>query len=583
MKKYILKNKNQITFINSFLITLAFIIHFIFKVDKVPDYLLIVASVLGVAPILIQAVQALIVKVVSIELLVTIAVFGAFLIGNYQESSVVTFLFLFGTYLEQKTIAQTRSAIKELTDLVPNTALIRQDDETFKELDIDFVDVGDVLLVKTGARVPVDGRVISGHGYIDESSITGEVKPISKKHDDYVYAGTILDNGTIHIIADKVGEDTTFGKIIELVEEAQDTKSDTERFIDKFSRYYTPLVLVVSLIIYVITKNVELSITILVLGCPGALVIGVPVSNVSGIGNGARNGILLKGSEVIHDFSNIDTFVFDKTGTLTKGKPEVSKLITYTNDNDVLNILASIESESEHPLGKSILAYIGEYELKEIISTEVIKGKGIKSNVEEKRVLVGNYSLLKHNVNFSTEQLTHINELEKNGNSIVLMSIDEKLVMMLGIKDQIKDDVSKTLDELRELGIKKLIMLSGDNQGSVDVVSKELELTEAHGNMLPQDKSDYIKKLQNKNHTVAFVGDGINDSPSLTLADIGIAVGNGTDIAIETSDVVLIGSSIDKLSYAYTLSKKTILNMKENILVSIGVVFILITSLLFSN
>lgn len=583
MQKYVFKNKNRITFISGIFITVSFIIYSIFLNERISEYLLIVASILGLIPILFQAISTLRVRVVSIELLVSIAVFGAFVIGNYEESSIVTFLFLFGSYLEQRTIAQTRSAIKELTELVPNTALVRQNDGSFEEMDIDFVDVDDVLLIKTGSRVPVDGRVISGEGYIDESSITGESKPISKERDDYVYAGTILDNGTLQIIADKVGEDTTFGKIIELVEEAQDTKSDTERFIDKFSKYYTPLVLILAFVIYLITKDVELSVTILVLGCPGALVIGVPVSNVSGIGNGARNGILLKGSEVIHDFTKVNTFIFDKTGTLTKGKPEVSKLIKYSEDIEVLNILASIESESDHPLGKSILRYIGEYEQKDISNTEVIKGKGIKSMCEDKEVLVGNYSLLEPHVNFTEKQLSELNTLENEGNSIVLMSIDGKLVTMIGIKDQIKDGVLENLNELRDLGIQNLIMLSGDNQGSVDVVAKELELTEAYGNMLPQDKSDYIKDLQSKDHTIAFVGDGINDSPSLALADIGIAVGSGTDVAIETSDVVLIGSQLDKLSYAYTLSKKTVLNMKENILIAVGVVLILITSLLFSN
>ena len=583
MQKYVFKNKNRITFISGILIAVSFIIYYIFLNEGISEYLLIVASILGLIPILFQAISALRVRVVSIELLVSIAVFGAFVIGNYEESSIVTFLFLFGSYLEQRTIAKTRSAIKELTELVPNTALVRQDDDSFEEIDIDFVDVDDVLLIKTGSRVPVDGRVISGEGYIDESSITGESKPISKERDDYVYAGTILDNGTLQIIADKVGEDTTFGKIIELVEEAQDTKSDTERFIDKFSKYYTPLVLILAFVTYLITKDVELSVTILVLGCPGALVIGVPVSNVSGIGNGARNGILLKGSEVIHDFTKVNTFIFDKTGTLTKGKPEVSKLIKYSEDIEVLNILASIESESDHPLGESILRYIGEYEQKDISNTEVIKGKGIKSMCEGKEVLVGNYSLLESHVNFTEKQLSELNTLENEGNSIVLMSIDGKLVTMIGIKDQIKDGVLENLNELRGLGIQNLIMLSGDNQGSVDVVAKELELTEAYGNMLPQDKSDYIKDLQSKNHTIAFVGDGINDSPSLALADIGIAVGSGTDVAIETSDVVLIGSQLDKLSYAYTLSKKTVLNMKENILIAVGVVLILITSLLFSN
>ena len=262
---------------------------------------------------------------VSIDVLVTIAVIGAFLIQNYEESAIVTFLFLFGSYLEQRTLNKTRSAIKELTELAPESAWKQMENGEFEEVDVDDVDEGDILLVKTGAKIPVDGTVITGEGHINEASITGEAVPVNKVIDSGVFAGTILENGTIQIRADRVGEDTTFGKIIELVEEAQDSKSEAERFIDRFSKYYTPAVLVLAFIVWLFSRDIELAITILVLGCPGALVIGVPVSNVAGIGNGARNGVLLKGSEVINDFSNVDTVVFDKTGTLTVGNPEVAE------------------------------------------------------------------------------------------------------------------------------------------------------------------------------------------------------------------------------------------------------------------
>ena len=281
------------------------------------------------APIAIQAYQALKVKVVSIDVLVTIAVTGAFLIKNFEESAIVTFLFLFGAFLEQRTLNKTRSAIKELTEMAPESALKQMENGEFEEVEIDEVDVGDILLVKTGAKVPVDGTVLTGEGHINEASITGESVPVSKKKDAQVYAGTILENGTIQIVADRVGEDTTFGKIIELVEEAQDSKSETERFIDRFSKYYTPAVLVLGIIVWLVSRDIELAITILVLGCPGALVIGVPVSNVAGIGNGARNGVLLKASEVINDFSKVDTVVFDKTGTLTIGNPKVADIEFY--------------------------------------------------------------------------------------------------------------------------------------------------------------------------------------------------------------------------------------------------------------
>lgn len=322
MQRWILSKKNPIVLASGLLIALGFMSEWFFHNETLAIGSLILASMLGIAPIAIQAYQALRVKVVSIEVLVTIAVSGAFFIRNFEESAIVTFLFLFGAFLEQRTLNQTRSAIKELTEMAPESALKKMDDGEFVEVDVDEVDVGDILLVKTGAKVPVDGFVVTGEGYINEASITGEAVPVHKKIESGVYAGTILENGTLQIVADRVGEDTTFGRIIELVEEAQDSKSEAERFIDKFSKYYTPAVLALSIMVGILTKDIELAITILVLGCPGALVIGVPVSNVAGIGNGAKHGILLKGSEVIGDFSRVDTMVFDKTGTLTQGNPQ---------------------------------------------------------------------------------------------------------------------------------------------------------------------------------------------------------------------------------------------------------------------
>ncbi|WP_374724363.1 heavy metal translocating P-type ATPase [Calidifontibacillus erzurumensis] len=546
---------------------------------------MIFASVLGVAPIAIQAYQALKVKVVSIDVLVTIAVTGAFLIKNFEESAIVTFLFLFGAFLEQRTLNKTRSAIKELTEIAPQRALKLMENGKFEEVEIDEVDVGDILLVKTGARVPVDGTVLTGEGYINEASITGESVPVSKKKDAQVYAGTILENGTIQIVADRVGEDTTFGKIIELVEEAQDSKSETERFIDRFSKYYTPAVLVFGIIVWLVTRDIELAITILVLGCPGALVIGVPVSNVAGIGNGARNGVLLKGSEVINDFSKVDAVVFDKTGTLTIGNPKVVDIEFYGNDIDeVLSYLASVERESDHPLAKAVVEYIGSTKLHTVKNTEVVKGGGIIAQVDGHRVVVGNVALMEQEkVPLNEKVREDIAQFEQKGNSLVLTSVDGELKVLMGIRDQIRPGVKEDLQKLKSLGVKSLVVLSGDNQGTVDLVARELGLTEAHGHMLPEDKSAYIAKLQAEGQIVAFVGDGVNDSPSLAIANIGIAMGSGTDVAIETSDVVLMNSDFSRLPHALGLTKAMANNMRQNIVIAVGVVLVLLASVFFSE
>ncbi|MGI6161740.1 MAG: heavy metal translocating P-type ATPase [Christensenellales bacterium] len=586
MQRFILSRKNHITLISAILIAIGFTSALGFKNEEVAVWALATASVLGLAPIAIQAYQAVRVKVVSIDVLVTIAVIGAFFIKNFEESAIVTFLFLFGAFLEQRTLNKTRSAIKELTEMAPESALKQMPNGEFQEVEVDEVDVGDILLVKTGAKIPVDGTVLSGEGSINEASITGESLPVLKEEGANVFAGTILDNGTIQIVADRVGEDTTFGKIIELVEEAQDSKSEAERFIDRFAKYYTPAVLLLGILVWVFSQNIELAITILVLGCPGALVIGVPVSNVAGIGNGARHGVLLKGSEVIGDFSRLDTMVFDKTGTLTAGNPSVAEKEYYgDNIDEALRYLASVEHESDHPLAKAVLNEIGETTFLPVENTEVVKGGGIVASVDGHRIAVGNVALMeKEGVEISEQAKADISRFEKNGNSLVLTSVDRELKVLMGVRDQIRPGVKEDLQKLRKLGVKNLVMLSGDNQGTVDAVGRELGLTEAHGNMLPEDKSAYIKRLiEEENQIVAFVGDGVNDSPSLALAHIGIAMGSGTDVAIETSDVVLMNSDFSRLPHALGLTKATARNMRQNIIIAVGVVLFLLASVFFSE
>ena len=580
----ILSSKNKITLISGILIVIGFIAHFGFGNTQVFNIAFIIASILGVAPIAIQAFGALKVKVISIDVLVTIAVIGAFLIQNYEESAIVTFLFLFGSWLEARTLNSTRSAIKELTEMAPEVAFKQMENGEFEEVDVWDVDEGDILQVRTGGKVPVDGTVVIGEGHINEASITGEADPVRKETDSEVFAGTILENGTLQIRADRVGEDTTFGKIIELVEEAQDSKSEAERFIDQFSQWYTPTVLVLAFIVWIFSQNVELAITILVLGCPGALVIGVPVSNVAGIGNGAKNGVLLKGSEVIQDFSKVDTILFDKTGTLTVGNPEVAEFKTYGDADQALSYLASVENESDHPLAKAVLSQLGDIEMYPVDETNVVKGGGIVAEVDGHRVAIGNVALMeKENIQLTKEAREDFEAYEKRGNSLVITAVDGELKALMGIRDQIRPGIKQDLQAMKALGVKNLIVLSGDNQGTVDLVAEELGLTEAHGNLLPEDKADYLKELQAQGQIVAFVGDGVNDSPSLALADIGIAMGSGTDVAIETSDVVLMNSNMSRLPHALGLTKATANNMKQNIVIAVGTVLVLLAAVFFSD
>ncbi|MBT8808917.1 heavy metal translocating P-type ATPase [Lactobacillus delbrueckii subsp. bulgaricus] len=584
MQKWLMKNRNRLTEITGILIVLAFAAKWLFRSETAESGLLLAASLIGGFPIAESAWQALKVKVISIDLLVTLAILGAFVIQEFEESAIVAFLFLFGAYLEQKTLAKTRSAIKELVEMVPETALRQTADGDFEEVDLDDLDEGDILLVKTGGKIPVDGEVVSGSGTANEASITGESMPLGKKPGDPVYAGTILENGIIRIKAEKVGDETTFGKIIELVEEAQDSKSQAERLIDRFSKYYTPVVLLLAIIVGLISQDLELAVTILVLGCPGALVIGVPVSNVAGIGNGAKQGILFKGSEVITKFSKVDTIMFDKTGTLTYGDPRVSQVKKYGQGQLAEQLLVSVEKESAHPLAKAITGYYEDLEAKEVEASRVLQGGGIVAQVAGQQVLVGNrYLLDQYHVPVTKEMERDMEELASAGNSLVLVAVNGQLELALGLKDEIRAGVKEDLAALKKQGVKNLLLLSGDNQKTVDLVAEELGLTEAYGQLLPEDKAEFVKKRQAAGEIVAFVGDGINDSPSLARADIGIAMGSGTDVAIETSNVVLMNGSFDRIPRALALAKATRRNMIENITIALVVVAVLLISVLASS
>ncbi len=584
MQKWLMKNRNRLTAITGILIVLAFAAKWLFKSETAESGLLLAASLIGGFPIAASAWQALKVKVISIDLLVTLAILGAFVIQEFEESAIVAFLFLFGAYLEQRTLAKTRSAIKKLVEMVPETALRQTADGDFEEVDLDDLDEGDILLVKTGGKIPVDGEVVSGSGTANEASITGESMPLGKKPGDPVYAGTILENGTIRIKAEKVGDETTFGKIIELVEEAQDSKSQAERLIDRFSKYYTPVVLLLAIIVGLISQDLELAVTILVLGCPGALVIGVPVSNVAGIGNGAKQGILFKGSEVITKFSKVDTIMFDKTGTLTYGDPRVSQVKKYGQGQLAEQLLVSVEKESAHPLAKAITGYYEDLEAKEVEASQVLQGGGIVAQVAGQQVLVGNrYLLDEYHVPVTKEMERDMEKLASAGNSLVLVAVNGQLELALGLKDEIRAGVKEDLAALKKLGVKNLLLLSGDNQKTVDLVAEELGLTEAYGQLLPEDKAEFVKKRQAAGEIVAFVGDGINDSPSLARADIGIAMGSGTDVAIETSNVVLMNGSFDRIPRALALAKATRRNMIENITIALAVVAVLLVSVLASS
>ena len=601
MQSFILRHKPQLTIISGALIAAGLVARFALHSQPAYAAAFIAASVVGVLPILIQAVQALRVRVMSIDVLVSIAVFGAFLIGSWDESAIVTFLFLVGGQIERYTLNQTRSAIGALTDMAPQSAAVRRADGTFETVPVDDVRVGDIVKVTTGDRIPVDGVVTSGTGLVNESAITGEPIPVDKAEGSSASAGTLLDDGMLTIRADTVGEDTTFGKIIELVENAQDSKSREERFIDRFATYYPPAVLVTAVIVGLVTRRVDLAITMLVLGCPGALVIGVPVSNMAGIGNGARHGVLIKGSEVMHRLSSADTFVFDKTGTITVGMPQVMDVRRYDDSvapapddaagtssapvpDDATRYLVGVEAQSQHPLAKAIVRHFDDVPAPQVDEVSVVTGGGIRAVHDGHRILVGSPRFLEtEGVELGPTARADAAELESHGDSLVAVALDGRIRLMLGVRDRLRPGTADGIRNLRRLGARNIVVLSGDNQRAVDLMTAGLGLDRAVGGMLPDEKAAYISRLRDEGHRVVFVGDGINDSPSLALADVGIAMGNGTDVAIDTSDVVLADSDFSRLPHAYGLAKRTVRNMRENIAIAVGTVALLLSGLVLTS
>lgn len=590
MITHINHHKNHIIILSASLIAIGFISGFM-GIKNLQDIALIIATIITSIPIFIKALQALRMKAFSIDLLVSIAVLGALYIGEYTESAIVTFLFLFGDFLEMRTLEKTRSSLRELVDLAPQEATLLRADGQTETVPVKDVKKGNRVIVHSGGKIPVDGKIVYGNASINESAITGESVPASKAIDDPVFSGTILDNGYIEMIAERVGNDTTFAKIIELVEEAQESKSKAEKFLDKFATIYTPSVVILSILVYLFTRDLHLAITFLVIACPGALVIGAPVSNVAGLGNGAKKGVLIKGGEIMDTFSKVDTLVFDKTGTLTKGKPEVTDIHTFNNTNQdtLLELVAKAETISEHHLGQTIVkaAQTRKLDLSsiELRDGEAVKGNGIKAIVNNHNIIAGNRKLMMvENISLETAIEHYAIVREKAGNSAIFIAIDGEIAGIISIADQIRDDAKIALTQMRENGIKKIVMLTGDNKHTAEAVATELGLDEFHAELLPENKVDYVKQLKKSGHIVAMAGDGVNDAPAIATADIGLAMGKGgTDISMETADVVLMADQLLQFSHAYSLAKATTRNMKQNILIAVSVVALLLGGVLMGN
>ena len=499
----------------------------------------------------------------------------------FETAGVIITLILLGKSLEAVSKGRTSEAIKKLMGLAPKTALIIQDG-TEKEIPIEEVEIGDIIVVRPGAKIPVDGTVTAGHTSIDESMLTGESMPVDKKDGDPVYAASLNTTGTIRFKAEKIGSDTALAQIIKLVEDAQGSKAPIAALADKVSGVFVPIVCLIALaagIAWFFGSGGDLEfaltifISVLVIACPCALGLATPTAIMVGTGKGAENGILIKGGEALETAHKINTIVFDKTGTITEGKPTVTDVLTTegAETDSLLQITASAEKNSEHPLGQAIVAGAQDkgLELLKVDNFNSITGRGIEAVINRQTILAGNRKLMDERGISLAALEAESDRLAGEGKTPMYVAVDGRLAGIVAVADVVKASSKSAIESLHRMGI-EVAMITGDNRKTADAIAKQVGIDRVLAEVLPQDKSSEVKKLQSEGRKVAMVGDGINDAPALAQADIGIAIGSGTDVAMESADIVLMRSDLMDVPTAIYLSKRTIRNIKQNLFWAFG-------------
>ncbi|GAB2674277.1 heavy metal translocating P-type ATPase [Paenibacillus thermoaerophilus] len=517
--------------------------------------------------------------------LMTVAILGAAAIGEWGEGATVVILFAISEGLERHSMEQARQSIRSLMDLAPKEALIRRGGSELT-VNVDEIRVGDIMIVKPGQKLAMDGVVIKGASTVNQAAITGESIPVAKAAGDEVFAGTLNEEGLLEVKVTKGAEDTTISKIIHLVEEAQAKRAPSQAFVDRFAKFYTPVIMSAALLIAVFPPLVVggnwgewiyRGLALLVVGCPCALVISTPVSIVTAIGNAAKRGVLIKGGIHLEEAGRISAVAFDKTGTLTKGVPQVTDLIAFgENENERLKIAAILEKGSQHPIASAILrrAEAEQVDFKaDAEDFSSLTGKGVKGKVDGQLYYVGSPKLFTElHTSIDEEALKQIDEWQYQGKTVMLLGTEEKVLALIAVADEVRDTSKNVIQKLHELGIKKTVMLTGDNKATAETIGKRLGIAEVKAELLPQDKLEYIQTLRAQYSHVAMVGDGVNDAPALAASTVGIAMGGaGTDTALETADIALMGDDLSKLPYTVSLSRKTLSIIKQNITFSLGI------------
>jgi Zn2+/Cd2+-exporting ATPase len=521
----------------------------------------------------------------DMKTLMTIAVIGAAVIGEWGEGATVVILFAISEALETYSMDKARQSIRSLMDIAPREALIRRGSQELM-IQVDEIQIGDIMIVKPGQKIAMDGIVLKGTSAVNQAAITGESVPVAKKIDDEVFAGTLNEEGLLEVKVTKHVDDTTIAKIIHLVEEAQGERAPSQAFVDRFAKYYTPVIMLIALGVAVLpplfgadwSTWIYQGLAVLVVGCPCALVVSTPVSIVTAIGNAARNGVLIKGGIHLEELGSIKAIAFDKTGTLTKGVPVVTDYLPQDGaSNEQLKIIAALENGSQHPLASAIMKKAEEvsldYQSVDIHDFSSITGKGIKGNINGETYFVGSPNLFDEILagGISSELKKKVEALQNQGKTVMVAGTSTKITALIAVADEVRENSQKVIQKLHSLGIEKTIMLTGDNSRTANAIGQQVGVSDIKAELLPQDKLNYIKDLRNEFNRVSMVGDGVNDAPALAASTVGVAMGGaGTDTALETADIALMADDLGKLPFTVKLSRKALTIIKQNITFALG-------------
>ncbi|WP_339146887.1 MULTISPECIES: heavy metal translocating P-type ATPase [unclassified Sutcliffiella] len=521
----------------------------------------------------------------DMKTLMTIAIIGAAIIGEWGEGATVVILFAISEALESYSMEKARASIRSLMNVSPKQATILIEGKE-QQVPVRDIRIGDRMLVKPGQKIAMDGKILKGSASISEASITGESIPVAKGVEDEVFAGTFNEDGLLEVEVTKRVEDTTISKIIHLVEEAQAERAPSQAFVDKFAKYYTPLIIIIAFLVATVPPLLLASdwntwiyqgLAVLVVGCPCALVISTPIAIVTAIGNAARNGVLIKGGVFLEEVGRIKAIAFDKTGTLTRGAPEVTDVLAiHHTEEELLRIVATLEGGSTHPLASAILQKAEEIGVADTAHTmedfESVAGKGIEATIEGVRYKAGSPNWFINEKHPKVEKLAErIHLLQNAGKTVIVVGTPNEILGILGIRDEIRGSSASSVKDLKEMGIRQLYMLTGDNDRTAEAIGHEVDIDQVKSSLLPEDKLRYIKELREEHGSMMMVGDGINDAPALAASSVGVAMGGaGTDTALETADVALMGDDLRKLPFTIRLSRKALTIIKQNIAFSLG-------------